>query len=200
MIVAHLNLHRPATSYGIRKDINSSISPRNTWPSSTQWAGRTRVRAENPLISSNKDSYQVDQRAGFGPLNLGGENFDFDCLVEVLRFRSEDDFLFFFPKWAEHMANARQPYDEFLACFDAYYEHIRGVEEQRELAQQVKKLSLPYKTWPPVLFEMKKEGVRSAEQFFAFIPRARFLKLWRSWRDTRSPGHSPSKAHQHGPQ
>jgi hypothetical protein len=125
---------------------------------------------------------------GFGPLNLGGENFDFDCLIEVQRFGAERTFLHFFPKWAELMSKAAQEYDEFVAYFDAYYGQIRDVHDQRELAQRVKALALPNKTWPAILFEMKKEGVPSSRQFFAFIPRTRFLKLWKSQRDLAPRG------------
>ncbi|ELR25207.1 uncharacterized protein ACA1_289600 [Acanthamoeba castellanii str. Neff] len=123
------------------------------------------------------------QNKGFGPLNLGGENFDFDCLVEVHRFGAEHTFLHFFPKWAELMAQAAGEYAELVARFDAYYAQVREVTEQRELAQRVKALALPNKAWPALIFEMKKEDVRTARTFFAFIPRSRFLKVWKSHRD-----------------
>lgn len=114
---------------------------------------------------------------------MGGENFDFDCLVEVQRFGAADTFLHFFPKWGEHMASAGRAYDEFLSYFDVYYDRIRSLKDQRELAQEVKQLKLPHKVWPAALFEMKKEDVRSAREFFAFVTRARFLKLWKSYHD-----------------
>jgi hypothetical protein len=73
-------------------------------------------------------------------MQLGGDHFERDCLLEVVRLCKARKFLLYFAKWKRIVEELTLQHDAFCEFLDKSYTPYKDIETQQEFAKKVTNL------------------------------------------------------------
>jgi len=77
---------------------------------------------------------------GFGAFNLLGRNFDFECLIELVRFNRHHHFLRYFPKWLNYVNEAEKIYFELCDDFEKEFDKVKKFKSWKRIYWRSEKM------------------------------------------------------------
>jgi len=115
----------------------------------------------------------------FNPFNLGADNFEEDCLLEMHRLNRVAEFLSYYPKWKAVLEKAGELHHKIVSQLQHTFDSFKGVESEKDFAEKVKNLQPVWQQ--SILFEWRREGqIKPAEIYIAALSK----KKWRTIADT----------------
>ncbi|KAL6056841.1 Npa1 domain-containing protein [Balamuthia mandrillaris] len=142
------------------------------------------------------------QNKGFGPFNMGAENFDWDCLLELIRTNKLSLFLSHYPRWKPLTDDLIAKYNAWCSFLDAKWQQVQNSKEAEEgghtverpkaeakqLAQRINGLAFCSpsaakdinKIYRTLFFEHAKQPT-TASNMLATLSKKVFLRLYKAF-------------------
>jgi predicted nucleotidyltransferase len=132
----------------------------------------------NRLKFKNIEYLAAQTSQGFmnklNPFNLGGDHFERDCLLEVVRLCKARKFLLYFAKWKRIVEELTLQHDAFCEFLDKSYTPYKDIETQQEFA---KKMAMVDPALKVVFFDWRKEaGKPNAKLYCARLEKKTYRK------------------------